>query len=192
MDPRNKTNLDPESFVAVSKSIPGLTPAISKCSFAFLICGGIPHLNISIFSNSSCPAGTSLSGILGIVINKSVNSWSNSFACEANEVTSFFLLATKSRSVLNAVSSFDDFAFPISLAALFCSAVAVSAAKIADLRSSSRERIFADILEIPRRLKALSNTSGFSRMYFMSCIILNLFKFSGFLCNNTMIKCILL
>ena len=145
MDPRSKTNLDPESFDAVSKSIPGFAPFISKCSLAFLISGGVPHLNISIFPNSSSPTGTSLSGRLGIVINKLVNSWSSSFAFALFEATSFFLLETKSRSILKAFSSFDDFALPISFAALFCSAVAVSAAKIADLRSSSSARILADI-----------------------------------------------
>ena len=50
----------PESLAAVSKSMPGLTPSISKCSFGWNEnSGGVPQLCSSRLSSSSAPSGTS-------------------------------------------------------------------------------------------------------------------------------------
>ena len=168
--PRKTTKRDPDSRPAVSKSMPAFTPAMSKCSLAFWISGGVPQRCISTLSSSSAPSGTSSYPRFGMVNKISFSAISCSLAFAVISLTSAFFSATRVRNLSNSVSSPLALAAPTDLEALFCSACAVSAANIAARLALSISKMDADIEDRPRRANAASKATGFSRMTFISCI----------------------
>ena len=169
--PVSTTNRAPDNLAAVSKSIPGLTPAMSKCSTGWNAnARGWPQRRISTLPVSSGPSGTEASGRLGKSINRSRSATSSAFAASSNAATSAFLLAITVRRRSNSTSSPRALAAPTSLDARFCSAWPVSAARILLRRASSNAKISAERGPSPRRARPASKASGFSRMARISCI----------------------
>ena len=121
--PFNITKRAPDVLAAVSKSIKGVTLAISKCSFGLKSkLGASPQRFTSTLSFSSAPFGTSSAGRLGIRASMSFSCASRSLASACMAVTSAFLSLTRLRSRSNSASSLLALAAPTSFDALFCSA----------------------------------------------------------------------
>ncbi len=163
---------DPDSFAAIARSSPGFTPGMSKCSTGWKSSArGSPQRRISTLSSSSLPKGTSSSGRFGISASRAVSVASSSAACAFSAATSAFFSATSARRRSNSASSPRPLAAPTSFEARFCSACAVSAARIFARRLSSIDSSSPDSGASPRRARAASKAAGFSRMARMSCIV---------------------
>ena len=110
-------------------------------------------------------------GEFGNCIKYSVNNLSCFFASSSNNEISIFFSLTTERSLLNSNSLSFAFAFPMFLLASFLSANAFSAALIFVLRTSSRVNIWEEIFESLRNSILASNSSGFSRIKRISCML---------------------
>ncbi len=169
--PERMTKRLPESFAAVSKSMPGFAAGISKCSRGLKSnARGAPHRLISTLAVSSGPTGTSSSGRLGTPISRSWRAASAWAASASSRAISSFFSVTSARRRSNSASSPLALAAPTALLAALRSARASSAALMRARRVSSRPRIVSASGSSPRRDRPSSKACGVSRIVRMSCI----------------------
>ncbi len=134
-------------------------------------CAGLPQRRISTLSVSSGPSGTSSSGRLGMRQQEvaqarrprppPLRSGGRSRPSSRPPAPAAARIRRRRRA---------PWRRPRPCSPRFCSACAVSAARIFARRASSSARISDDSADRPRRARAASKAAGFSRMARMSCM----------------------